>query len=72
MLLSELLEGQKFFTEKSRNYGEISMVENIEDVTRYDEEYKTYRLLVSYYPLDQFGQSNGKPKAYTQIELTVA
>ena len=72
MLLSELLEGQKFFTQKSRHFGEIHMASLVDEISERFDEHKTFRFRVSYYPLTQFGEPNGKPIAYTTLEITVA
>lgn len=72
MLLSELLEGSQFFTQKSRHYGEIHMATLVEETSARFDEYKTFRFRVSYYPLTQFGQPNGEPIRYTTLDLTVA
>ena len=71
MYLSDLLEGQKFVTQKSRHHGEIRTVEDVEDITNWNDNDKVYRLLISYYPCDQFGNANGSPVAYTKLDVVM-
>jgi len=71
MYISDLLEGQKFFTQKSRHFGEIRTVEDVEDITNWNDNDKVYRLLISYYPCDQFGNANGSPVAYTKLDVVM-